>query len=106
MFNKETEAKMYSKNEAMLDFKKKIQNEKKNFFFQKLIQVIFFQKVETDHPASLLSIQPIYITSPALPYCGIKVHKNKTECPAYGKQCYKCSKYNHFAKLCKPACTK
>ena len=34
-------------------------------------------------------------------YCGNKVHKNKTECPAYGKQCRKCSKYNHFAKVCK-----
>ena len=34
-------------------------------------------------------------------YCGNKLHKHKTECPAYGKQCHKCSKYNHFAKLCK-----
>ena len=34
-------------------------------------------------------------------YCGNKTHRTKTECPAYGKQCHKCSKYNHFAKLCK-----
>lgn len=34
-------------------------------------------------------------------YCGNNKHKNKTDCPAYGKQCHKCSKYNHFAKLCK-----
>ena len=34
-------------------------------------------------------------------YCSNKLHKHKTECPAYGKQCHKCSKYNHFAKLCK-----
>ena len=33
-------------------------------------------------------------------YCGNKLHKHKTECPAYGKQCHKCSKYNHFAKFC------
>ena len=29
--------------------------------------------------------------------------KKKTECPAYGKQCHKCSKYNYSAKLCKSA---
>ncbi|MCG8048271.1 MAG: RNase H-like domain-containing protein [Candidatus Thiodiazotropha endolucinida] len=34
-------------------------------------------------------------------YCGNNKHKTKTDCPAYGKQCHKCSKYNHFAKLCK-----
>ena len=34
-------------------------------------------------------------------YCGNNKHKTKTDCPAYGKQCHKCSKYNHFAKMCK-----
>ncbi|MEW8548052.1 MAG: RNase H-like domain-containing protein [Candidatus Thiodiazotropha sp.] len=34
-------------------------------------------------------------------YCGNNKHKSKTDCPAYGKQCHKCSKYNHFAKICK-----
>ena len=34
-------------------------------------------------------------------YFGNKLYKNKTECPAYRKQCHKCSKYNHFAKLYK-----
>ena len=51
---------MYSKNEAILDFKKKTQNDggKKS---KKLNQVIFFffQKVETDQPASRLRIQTV-----------------------------------------------
>ena len=34
-------------------------------------------------------------------YCGNNKHKTKTDCPTYGKQCHKCSKYNHFAKVCK-----
>ncbi|PFX34144.1 hypothetical protein AWC38_SpisGene940 [Stylophora pistillata] len=28
-------------------------------------------------------------------------HKPGQNCPAYGKQCLKCGKYNHFAKCCK-----
>lgn len=32
-------------------------------------------------------------------YCGNNKHKTKTDCPAYRKQCHKCSKYNHFANL-------
>ena len=63
MCNKESEAKMYSKNEAIFDFKKnkKTQNDgkKKTFFFQKIEPGYFFQKVETDQPASRVPIQPI-----------------------------------------------
>ena len=33
--------------------------------------------------------------------CGLK-HKPK-ECPAFGKQCYKCGKDNHHARLCRKA---
>ena len=34
-------------------------------------------------------------------YCGSTGgHKPGENCPAYGKQCLKCSKYNHFAKCC------
>ena len=62
---------MYSKNEAILDFKKKKKKKykmtkKKKFFFPKieLGDFFFFQKVETDqHDASRLSIQPIYTTN-------------------------------------------
>ena len=43
---------MYSKNEAILDLK----NILFFFFFQ---NIDFFQKVETDHPASRLAIQPV-----------------------------------------------
>ena len=74
---------MYSKNEAILDFKKKqkkkkktkkkkthkktTQNDKKKkkkkkkmFFFKKLNQLNFFSiKIETDQPASRLRIQPV-----------------------------------------------
>ena len=32
-------------------------------------------------------------------YCGNNKHKTKTDCPAYGKQCHKCSKYKHFANM-------
>jgi len=31
--------------------------------------------------------------------CGL-THPRK-QCPAYGKQCLKCNKFNHFAKLCR-----
>ena len=35
-------------------------------------------------------------------YCGKSGdHKPGQNCPAYGKQCLKCGKYNHFAKCCK-----
>ena len=51
--NKEMESKMYSKNESILDFKKKQQHKMTKeyhlFFFKTLNQVNFFQKVETDH---------------------------------------------------------
>ena len=59
--NKEIESKMYSKNESILDFKKKKHKmtKKQFFFFKKLNQVNFFQKVETDQPASRVLIQPI-----------------------------------------------
>lgn len=32
-------------------------------------------------------------------YCGIKHTRGK--CPAYGKECMKCGRYNHFANVCK-----
>ena len=60
--NKEIEAKMYSKNEAILDFKKKKEHKmtnKKKKKKKKMNQLNFFQNVETDQPASRLRIQPI-----------------------------------------------
>ena len=34
-------------------------------------------------------------------YCdSTGAHKPGQNCPAYGKQCLKCSKYNHFVKCC------
>ena len=33
--------------------------------------------------------------------CGNKKQTYMSQCPAKGKLCHKCSKYNHFAKLCK-----
>ena len=60
--NTEIESKMHSKNEAILDFKKKYKMTKKNFFSKKMNQVIFFQKEETDHPALRVTIQPALTT--------------------------------------------
>ena len=72
--NKEIESKMYSKNEFILDCKKKTnkkkkkkkkkmmykKKKKKNFFFKKLNWVIFFfQNVKTDQPGSRVHLQPI-----------------------------------------------
>lgn len=34
-------------------------------------------------------------------YCGGKIHRDNEQCPARGKQCGKCGKLNHFAKVCK-----
>ena len=34
-------------------------------------------------------------------YCGGMHEWNKTKCPAYGKECRKCHKLNHFASVCK-----
>ena len=52
---------MYSKNEFILDFKKKHKKTENFFFFffKTFNQVNFFQKVETDQPASRVRIQPI-----------------------------------------------
>ena len=33
-------------------------------------------------------------------YCGNKPHSGTETCPAKGKQCKNCSKWNHFAKVC------
>ena len=33
-------------------------------------------------------------------YCGNKTHGVKDSCPAKGKQCKICNKWNHFAKMC------
>ena len=34
-------------------------------------------------------------------YCGRKHERSRDKCPAFGKECAKCGKTNHFAKLCK-----
>lgn len=34
-------------------------------------------------------------------YCGGKHPFEKEKCPAYGKKCLKCSKFNHFKNMCK-----
>ena len=35
-------------------------------------------------------------------YCGLTgVHPKGRFCPAYGKRCYRCKKFNHFAFICK-----
>ena len=40
-------------------------------------------------------------------YCGnTGTHKPGKDCPAYGKQCLKCGKFNHFAKCCNRAAQK
>ena len=33
-------------------------------------------------------------------FCGLKHERVKEKCPAWGKQCSKCGKSNHFAKMC------
>ena len=33
--------------------------------------------------------------------CGYEVHLEGKSCPAYGKRCNICSKYNHFAAVCR-----
>ena len=34
-------------------------------------------------------------------YCGRKHEYSKTKCPAFGKECRKCGKPNHFESMCK-----
>ena len=34
-------------------------------------------------------------------YCGGKRHKERQQCPAYGKFCRKCGKSNHFQLVCR-----
>ena len=36
-------------------------------------------------------------------YCGLIHTWGKGHCPAYGKKCNNCNKYNHFRKMCKQA---
>ncbi|CAC5408069.1 unnamed protein product [Mytilus coruscus] len=40
-------------------------------------------------------------TSSACKYCGRKHEFNKAKCPAFGKECRKCGKANHFESMCK-----
>ena len=38
---------------------------------------------------------------PRCTYCGLLgVHQKGYNCPAFGKQCYVCGKYDHFATVC------
>ena len=54
---------MYSKNEAILDFKEKHKmTKKKNKKNNIEAGDLFFQKVETDQPSSRDLIQPLYTT--------------------------------------------
>lgn len=32
-------------------------------------------------------------------YCGLKLRKEREDCPAYGKKCVKCRQKNHFARV-------
>ncbi|CAG2213739.1 unnamed protein product [Mytilus edulis] len=41
-----------------------------------------------------------YITKSNCGYCGFE-HCEGNKCPAYGKQCRNCEKYNHFASVCR-----
>ena len=34
-------------------------------------------------------------------FCGKRHNFNKRDCPAYGKQCNKCKRFNHFSSVCK-----
>lgn len=34
-------------------------------------------------------------------FCGNDWHKNREDCPANGKVCYKCNKFGHFVRVCK-----
>ena len=34
-------------------------------------------------------------------YCGGNHVRDKKKCPAFGTQCYKCGKKNHYSKMCK-----
>lgn len=36
-------------------------------------------------------------------FCGNKAHGRRDTCPAKGKQCKICNKWNHFTKVPKPA---
>ena len=37
--------------------------------------------------------------------CGNKHEARREKCPAYGQQCHKCEKWNHFQKCCKSSQT-
>lgn len=39
-------------------------------------------------------------------YCGNKAHGERDTCPAKGKQCKACNKWNHFAKVCRSKTSK
>ena len=44
----------------------------------------------------------------ACPGCGSTTHgpsQQSSVCPAWGKQCLNCNKYNHFAKVCRQPLT-
>ncbi|XP_055542780.1 uncharacterized protein LOC129728368 [Wyeomyia smithii] len=34
-------------------------------------------------------------------YCGTKHQKDKNKCPAFGKKCHECGKFNHFKRVCR-----
>ena len=52
-----------------------------------------------DHPPQLIAVARSQ-TGPCM-YCGWKMHKQKSMCPANGSTCSKCHKKNHWAKVCR-----
>ncbi|XP_038054673.1 uncharacterized protein LOC119726895 [Patiria miniata] len=46
--------------------------------------------------------KPKFHKSPPCAYCGLTgTHPQGKNCPAYGKKCNKCQKWNHFASVCR-----
>ena len=38
---------------------------------------------------------------PNCSYCGTNTHEKGKNCPAFGKKCFNCNKFNHFSKMCR-----
>jgi hypothetical protein len=69
---------------------------------RKVLAVKVKQAIKREKPQNSQPTRNSTSKTPECEHCGYNEHNTiGNQCPAKGKQCKKCLKYNHFARVCK-----